>query len=616
MGKETFRDHFRDYIEGERNLGRFDSVASKPAILSREMSRFFADKILRRLSPDLVPEAEEELDDCSFDGPKDCGVDFLSRQGNRVLIIQSKYSSVKLSQEKRHEPSDAFESFSTVLERLAQPDKHAMSTRLREAAQEIDWGTDSFNLRYITLSIPAQNARACEARGVAALSEYPDIGERSSLELYDETQLNVALRDAMLSQSAPSEPVRILFSKDENQSPWLSYEDDVAKRTTYVGRVSGAQIASIFDQHRSSIFALNIRNFIGNTSTNKKIQETAKNTPTDFFYFNNGVSALATRVTVDDKDPRVLICDSFSIINGSQTVRSLNKAKSNPLKDVQVLVRIIEYESKLKSSTQAFLDNVTKFNNTQNSIKISDFRSNDRVQVSLREKFRELPALQGKKFVYLNKRTGETDKKSIVIPMEEFTKTVHAFLFGPDDFSGGTNYLFDPNLGGGYQKIFGSELEQQTGITVSRFQELAGAWFLCGRVRELWKSRPEADREHKSLERRWLVYFTVGQALRLAYEVASLSPADFSSDLAALSNPSWLSGNDVKSDLIAKAIRENYQLASESLKRAYESAEKTEATFSHRNWFRSPNTTAFVESQLKSYTFLLKGQVRLFLLRK
>jgi hypothetical protein len=47
---------------------------------------------------------------------------------------------------------------------------------------------------------------------------------------------------------------------------------------------------------------------------------------------------------------------------------------------------------------QEFLYSITKFNNTQNAIKVADFRSNDKVQLDVAAKFEKLPARGGKKF--------------------------------------------------------------------------------------------------------------------------------------------------------------------------------------------------------------------------
>jgi hypothetical protein len=90
-------------------------------------------------------------------------------------------------------------------------------------------------------------------------------------------------------------------------------------------------------------------------------------------------------------------------------------------------LRITEYDPRQKTEEQKFIENVTKYNNTQNSIKISDFRSNDRVQQSLHQYFGELNAVDSKRFYYVHKRS---DSQSIPsgkyhsIRMEEFLKTL------------------------------------------------------------------------------------------------------------------------------------------------------------------------------------------------
>ena len=145
---------------------------------------------------------------------------------------------------------------------------------------------------------------------------------------------------------------------------------------------------------------------------------------------------MATRITPDERDKtgRTLICEGLSIINGAQTVRSLHKAhtiKPASARDVQVLVRVTEFSGKKAQEEQEFLDNVTKYNNTQNAIKLSDFRSNDKVQFDIRKRFGALPTVGGRRFLYKNKRSGERESNCIVIGMEEFVKTLYAFLFGP-----------------------------------------------------------------------------------------------------------------------------------------------------------------------------------------
>ena len=72
--------------------------------------------------------------------------------------------------------------------------------------------------------------------------------------------------------------------------------------------------------------------------------------------------------------PDCLECEQFSVINGAQTVRSLMKAhKLSPREagDAKVLLRVTTVT--LKEKDAVFLDNITKYNNTQNTVRVSDF---------------------------------------------------------------------------------------------------------------------------------------------------------------------------------------------------------------------------------------------------
>src|SRR6202044_829765 len=137
-----------------------------------------------------------------------------------------------------------------------------------------------------------------------------------------------------------------------------------------------------------------------------------------------------------DLEKKVLLCRRFSIINGAQTIRSLAKAQvkeNKPLQNVRVLLKVMGFS--LGKDTD-FLADATRFNNTQNAIKVSDFRSNDPIQKDLNRRFSGLNR-NGKPFVYKNKRSREPIGNKIAIGMEDFAKTLHAFNFGPDDMFGG-----------------------------------------------------------------------------------------------------------------------------------------------------------------------------------
>jgi hypothetical protein len=588
-------EQFRDYVEHSLQES-FDNLYD--VVRSKYMARYFAERILLPRNPALLPSAEEDLAACDVDGKGDQGVDFICREGDVVLIIQAKYSGGgrKTSKRKPEDPTD-FDSFRNVLTRLRNFRSLEMSEPLREVAAEIDWEKDRFQLYYITLRQLSANQAEIAEWNVTPMPDLPDLLDRTELQLLDETKLNQELRDTLSLDTSEPWIVDLLFTENEESPPWTRLGSG-GSRGCYVGRVSGAQLAVLFTQHKSSLFTLNIRNYIGDTATNKAIRRTAVEVPKDFFFFNNGISALAESVEPHKTNPRILTCKNLSIVNGAQTVRSLHKAhilNKEAARDVQVLIRLTETESKKSIAEQEFLDNLTKYNNTQNAIRISDFRSNDKIQHDIKARFSALPSLGGRKFFYKNKRSGPGEREAkhgadVSIGMEEFTKTLFAFLFGPDDVHGGTGYVFDSSTEGGYAKLFGSGGEVLPSLGNETFEHYAGIWFVCSYAKDLWREESRKAK-HPALERRWMFYFALGEVLRKAYEGAEGCDK---SDLRRLSHTNWMGeGPKGKNQ---KVISRLSRMAFQVLRQAYDESAKTGT--SHRNWFRSQATLRLITAKV------------------
>ena len=452
MAKSQFRTQLLEYVRDELEKD-FDALSSPER--SKVMTRFYVRKIVQPVNPGLIPDDDEELDACLVDGSGDCGVDFISRDGNTVLIVQAKYSSTKKGRRSSEDGNDfeAFRSVPTYLRNLRRGSR--ASEALLEAIQDIDWENDEFLLRYITLRQPTQNALTQSEWPIHPVPDLPDLLERSSVELLTESKLNIALRDAASAEHGAPSSVDLWFPENGNEGRYWFLN---GPRAVLVGRIQASQLAELFRKNKSALFALNLRNYIGDNQTNKQIKATALDRPNDFFFFNNGISALASNIErVDDKTVK---CNDFSIINGAQTVRSLVKAQAQPgdttkAKQAMVLIRVTQVSKKRTQAEQGFLDRVTKYNNTQTAIKLADFRSNDSIQRDLRNRWNSVKSRSGRKWIYENKRSGESKKGKIPIRMEEFTKTIYSFLFGPPDMYGGTKHLFDPSRDGGYFRLFG-----------------------------------------------------------------------------------------------------------------------------------------------------------------
>ncbi len=175
--------------------------------------------------------------------------------------------------------------------------------------------------------------------------------------------------------------------------------------TAYYGQVDLKDIA-IWGKYGPHLYAKNIRGFKGSTDVNDGIMNTIRTNPQNFWYFNNGITVVATKVTAQPlgsgtQDSRVFECEGASVVNGAQTVGSIVAAVSsgaNGMHTAQVLVRLIS----LENCPEAFGTELTKAANTQNRIESKDFVAQDPQQARLQT---DLYLENSKRYVY---RSGDT----------------------------------------------------------------------------------------------------------------------------------------------------------------------------------------------------------------
>ena len=139
-----------------------------------------------------------------------------------------------------------------------------------------------------------------------------------------------------------------------------------------------------FKKHGQRLFSANVRDYLGekkgNKDINKGIRTTLEDSPADFWAFNNGITALVHDFEEHKtKTKHALVFTGLSIINGAQTTGSIGEASKAPVDSALVPARFI------KTANSELLHDIIQFNNSQNKIVTSDFRSRDAVQKRLRE---------------------------------------------------------------------------------------------------------------------------------------------------------------------------------------------------------------------------------------
>jgi hypothetical protein len=158
------------------------------------------------------------------------------------------------------------------------------------------------------------------------------------------------------------------------------------------GRVFAADIANWYGINGPRLFEKNLRQFLPSSSVNQDLVETIQNRPDEFWYFNNGITAISRSLEKkllggNQTDTGIWECKGFSVVNGAQTVGSIHAAfTANPevAGNATVSVRIIE----ISEEDDAFGLEVTRNTNTQNSVEKRDFVALDPEQERIRQELR------------------------------------------------------------------------------------------------------------------------------------------------------------------------------------------------------------------------------------
>jgi hypothetical protein len=156
----------------------------------------------------------------------------------------------------------------------------------------------------------------------------------------------------------------------------------------YYGQVSVEEIAKWYGEFGKRLTTRNLRNFKGDTDVNDAMKLTLVREPGKFWYFNNGITILCKSIDKkplggSSRDLGYFVCNGASVINGAQTVGSIESIVSRGFpkaKEAKVLVRFIS----LENCPPDFGAEVTTATNTQNRIERRDFASLDNNQERIR----------------------------------------------------------------------------------------------------------------------------------------------------------------------------------------------------------------------------------------
>lgn len=227
--------------------------------------------------------------------------------------------------------------------------------------------------------------------------------------------------------------------EDDLQFTGNYFEDSGDYGRAWIGSISASELKRLHQQHEDKLFAGNIRLFLGarKGGINEQIIKTAQSAPGNFWALNNGITIVADSAQPVGPNSKVLKLKRFSIVNGCQTTSSLVRANADD--SAKVLARVIAAKTGLKNE-------IVRYNNSQNAVKIWTVRAADELQEQLRKE------LQKVGITYAPKQAGSRRKRDdLTIELDKVTQYLasaeHAFLLQAID---NKSELFDEP----YQKLF------------------------------------------------------------------------------------------------------------------------------------------------------------------
>lgn len=412
---------------------------SKNADKGRAFQHWCAELIFR-----AEPNYDSPIEDVALYS-NDLGSDLVvpDETNRQLLICQTKYRSPQTPVDEG-EVNDFFHRHDKYMDRrwvLEFGDAYSASA-LADYKEYIDNGW-KIDYRFITTGLSSDRVRELADQ---CTEEYESRKLTLSFELMDFPALKeYYVRSLSLEEAIPDE-----VELDLRQGLFFTRDEPFE---TLIAVVKGNTLRGLYKKYRHSLYAFNIRGYLGNRGINSEIIDTAAHRPTDFFYFNNGVSAVCTDFSIEEGNH--LTAKKLQIINGAQTVTSL--AQQEPDARIEVLFRLTKTLS--VATEKGINQDIIRFNNTQNAIKISDFRSNDRLQLFL-ERNLKLDKARGplSPFHYIRKRSAGRRGVGFGVRLEDLAKIRYSFLYEPTLVHASPKLLWtlsDDDEMGSYNKAFG-----------------------------------------------------------------------------------------------------------------------------------------------------------------
>jgi hypothetical protein len=279
----------------------------------------------------------------------------------------------------------------------------------------IDWETKESRVKRIRFFIISD--RVSSDRFMKF--EHADIGGfPTELQIWDLSRFYEQARNASVR-----EPLEYEFPEG---AVHLSKAAEGNGFVSYLGVIDGNTLADMYRNNGARLLEGNVRSFLSARGTiNKGIRRTLRQTPENFFVFNNGIAVTVRNLDLDE-DGTLRKATDFQIINGGQTTASIARAKyldNADISRVAVAMKLTEISPELpEDDAMNLIQSISRYSNNQNKVSEADFFSNHPFHREMEAKSERIAApagIMGNTYWFYERSRGKYEQRTMFATAKE-----------------------------------------------------------------------------------------------------------------------------------------------------------------------------------------------------
>ena len=252
---------------------------------------------------------------------------------------------------------------------------HALATRLEKNYAELE------EIRIFVITDRVAKSKSFKSQEVS--------GKTVRLEVMDMERLF-----RHMSEGKPRDELIVDFQELAGTAlPCVYVPGDDSDYDYALTAVPGESLRHLYEKYGSRLLEANVRSFLNVTnskSVNAGIQATLRTAPERFMAYNNGLVLVVDKLELaknPDGSTGISKLQGVQIVNGGQTTASLyftkRKYPQTDLSRVRIPAKIIIMRSEDPAAEEALISDVSRYANSQNSVKQSDLSANKPFHVEL-----------------------------------------------------------------------------------------------------------------------------------------------------------------------------------------------------------------------------------------